>query len=100
MAGNDWEIDESGASFIASYEKIGEYDAAEGLATIALGLRRRPEGFSLVPGFSKTRVAKTRLIIRDGGVVPALTLWFRCDEELHKVVLLFVEISDPDDMLT
>ena len=68
------------------------------LAPIDYALNRNPLGFVLMPGYDHIRMVKTRLRINQGSVIPAMRLWFRCDEPNRIVYKLYIELSPPDDM--
>lgn len=96
-AGSGWAIVE-GDDFERGAMQCGGLQAIEEIiAPIKLGLSRNPFGFheTEVPGI---RIARTKLRVSGFDVVLSHSIWFRIDEEQRQVVLLWVEITKPDDV--
>lgn len=85
-------------SFERSAEALGGSELVDrALEAILDGLRLRPEGFDLVPGYHPLRIAKTKRVERrKGGNIPPLRVWFVIADD-GTVLLKYVEtIPDPD----
>lgn len=96
MAG--WSVTED-SSFEISVIGCGGYEVVdEALTLIDYALHRNPLGFPEIPGFPNIRVAKTSIQIREGFIIPALSLRFWIDEQARCVYKLHVEIAHPEDM--
>lgn len=91
-----WEIFES-EEYALSVSQCGSHQFFdEALGPIMHGLNRNPLGFEQVsPGIY---IAKTKLKISGGEIIPAYNLWFRADEAINIVCLLWVEIAPPETM--
>ncbi|WP_133117292.1 hypothetical protein [Mesorhizobium sanjuanii] len=93
-----WNVTED-PSFEPSVIGCGGYAIVdEVLTAIDYALHRNPLGFPSVPGMPNIRLAKTSLRIRDGFIIPALTLRFWTDAHSRTVFKLYVEISKPEEM--
>lgn len=94
-----WQIDED-STFGPSVMGCGGFELIdEVLETLEVGLHSNPEGFTPIPGFLGLYIAKTKFTVISGKVVPALTLWFRVDRPERLVTKLYVQATEPDDML-
>jgi hypothetical protein len=93
-----WQIEDE-TTFGPSVLGCGGFELIDSaLEIIEYGLHVNPYGFEEVPGFAGIRIAKTKLMVVSGNIVPALTLWFKVDEVNRIVTKLYVEMTDPLDM--
>ena len=68
------------------------------LAPLDYALSRNPMGFPQVPGYPNIHLARTKLRITPGEIIPGYSLWVRVEEKTRSVHKLHVEISAPDDL--
>ena len=91
-----WEISESDTYALCVSQIGGALFIDRALAPILNGLSLNPMGFPEVPS-TTIRIAKTRVAMKEGEIIPALTLRFRVTPP-HSVELLHLEVSTPEEM--
>lgn len=67
------------------------------LSALIDALSRNPYAFPDT-GVKEIRLARTKIVMSAGGVVPALSIRFRCDDVSRTVSLLHLEVTMPDDL--
>lgn len=97
LGGNGWTIVEAD-SFSAGAAACGGFRAVEDIiAPIKLGLSRNPKQFPLTAR-PNIGIAKTITHWRGAEIVMGYTVWFRVIEQAQTVELLFIEVTNPDNV--
>lgn len=95
LDGNGWKIEEA-PSFEAGVAACGGHQVVEEvIAPIKLGCCRNPMFFppTRVPG---VRIAKTKVRFNGPEIIMGHSVLFRVDRDRRTVVLLHVELTNPD----
>lgn len=94
----EWQLVEERA-YTDSLRRCGKIEIIErSLFLVDHGLRRNPHSYPLVPGLTSIYMAKTKLRLLEGQIVPALRMWFRPSDAEHMVYKLYVEPCPPQEM--
>lgn len=95
---DEWQIVPERA-YTDSLRRCGRVEIVErSLRFVDYGLSRNPLSYPAVPGLSSIYMAKTKLRLIEGQVVPALRMWFRPSIAEHIVYKLYVEPCPPQEM--
>ena len=70
----------------------------DALCMVDEALNRNPLGFEKLHHGSDFWIAKTKLRLKAGRVIPAMTMFFTVDEEQRLVTKLWVKMSSPETM--
>jgi hypothetical protein len=97
LGGNGWEIKE-GEDFERGVLQCGGASTVdEAIAPIMYALNRDPMGFGET-SVSGVRLARTKLRINGPDIVFSHSIWFTVDEQKCDVILLWIEITRPEDI--
>lgn len=97
MDGRGWNLIES-EDFARGVMMCGGHRAVdEAIAPIMRSLERGPHGFPET-GVAGTRIAKTKLRFNGSDIVFSHFIWFRIYEDSRTVELLWVEVTQPEQM--
>lgn len=97
LVGNGWEVCESD-DYLRGVAQCGGAEAVDAaIAPIIYTLYKNPLAHPETD-LPHIRLARTRLRINGPDVILSHSVWFRANESLREVELLWVEYTDPNEM--